>query len=79
MHGRVDAPVVGVAVGAVAAICCAGLPAIAGVLGGITIAAALGVASGVLAIAAAAGASLLLVRARRRRSRRRTPRPSSDQ
>ena len=75
MDRRSDAPVLGVAVGAIAVICCAGLPAIAGVLGGITTAAALGVASGVLAIVVAVSASVLLVRVRRRRNR---PEPSSD-
>ena len=79
MHRHADAPLLGAAVGAVAVICCAGLPAVAGVLGGITIAAALGVAGGVLAIAVAVSASVLLVRVRRGRTSRDAPRPSSDQ
>ena len=79
MHRHADAPWLGAAAGVIAVICCAGLPAIAGVLGGITIAAVLGVAGGVLAIAVAVSASVLLVRVGRRRTCRDAPRPSSDQ
>ena len=46
--------------------CCAGLPAIAAVNGGITIAAVLGVAGGVLAAAALVAVIVFVVRARRR-------------
>lgn len=79
MRGHANAPLLGVAAGAFGVICCAGLPAIAGVLGGITVAAALGVAGGVLAVVVAVSASVLLVRVRRRRSRRDAPGPRLDQ
>ncbi len=73
MRGRTDVPLVGVAAGALAVVCCAGLPAIGALLGGITIAGVLGVAGGVLVIAAAVGGSALLMRARRRRNSCRPP------
>ncbi|HET6867495.1 MAG TPA: hypothetical protein VFH80_16360 [Solirubrobacteraceae bacterium] len=72
MRGRSDAPSLAVAVSAAAVICCASLPTIAGVLGGITIAGALRVVGGSLAIAIAVSGSVLLVRVRRRRGRRHT-------
>lgn len=68
MSGRATGPALGVAAGAIAVICCAGLPAIGALLGGITIAAVIGVAGGVLALAAVGGGAILLVRARRRHS-----------
>lgn len=54
----------GVAVGAAAVICCAGRLAITGVLRGLALSAALGVAGGILAIAAAAGGAVVLIRTR---------------
>ena len=54
---------VGVAAAAVA--CCAGLPALAAVLGGLSLAAILDAGAGLLALAGLAGASALIVRARR--------------
>ena len=68
MSNRASGPALGVAAGALAVICCAGLPAIGALLGGITIAAVIGVAGGVLALAALCGGAIVLVRARRRRS-----------
>ena len=54
--------------GALVVVCCAALPLVAGVLGGVAIGAYLGVGAGVLALAVLA--ALVLVRARRRRTRR---------
>jgi hypothetical protein len=56
-----------IAAGAFAVACCAGLPAIVALIGGITIAAVVGVAGGALALAAVTGGAALLVHARRRR------------
>jgi hypothetical protein len=56
-----------VAAGAFAVICCAGLPAIGGLIGGITIAGVIAVAGGVLALAALGGGAAVLVHARHRR------------
>lgn len=68
MSGRASGPALGVAAGALAVICCAGLSAIGALVGGITIAAVIGVAGGVLALAALGGGAILLLRARRRHS-----------
>ena len=57
-----------VAVAAVAIVCCVGLPVLAGVLAGLTLAAVLGVGGGLIALIAAISASVILLRARRRRS-----------
>jgi hypothetical protein len=59
-------PVAVVAVVGVA--CCAGLPAIVGLVGALTVGAVLGVAGGVLLGAALLGAAVLGVRTHRRRS-----------
>jgi hypothetical protein len=67
MRGRVDGPLLGLAAGAFAVVCCAGLPAIGALMGGITIAGLIGVGAGVLALAALLGAAALEARARRRR------------
>jgi hypothetical protein len=67
MHGRASGPALGVAAGALAVICCAGLPAIGALIGGVTIAGVVGVAGGVLALAALGGGAIVLLRARRRR------------
>lgn len=67
MDGRASGPALGVAAAAFAVICCAGLPAIGALIGGITIAAVIGVAGGVLALAALGGGAIVLVSARRRR------------
>jgi hypothetical protein len=59
-------PLVG-AVGALTAVgCCAGLPAIGAILGGLTVAAVVGIAGGVLVVAALLSGALAC-RARRRR------------
>lgn len=50
--------------GALVVVCCAALPLVAGVLGGVAIGAILGVGAGVLALAVLA--TLVLLRARRR-------------
>lgn len=68
MDGREPGPALGVvAAGALVVACCAGLPAISALIGGITIAGVIGVAGGVLALSALGGGAVLLVRARRRR------------
>jgi hypothetical protein len=56
------------AIAVVGIACCAGLPVIAAVLGGVTLAAVLGVAGGLLAVAALVAAALFALRARRRRA-----------
>ncbi len=68
MRRRADAPLLGIAAATVAVVCCAGLPAIAALLGGITFAAVLGVAGVVVASAALVGGALLMIRAPRRRA-----------
>jgi hypothetical protein len=67
MNGRASGPALGLAAGAFAVVCCAGLPAIGTLIGGITIAGVVGVVGGVLALAALVGGAILLVRARHRR------------
>jgi hypothetical protein len=52
----------------VAVACCAGIPAIAEALGGITAAAVLGVVAGLIATVALGVLALLFVRGRRRRA-----------
>jgi hypothetical protein len=65
MRGRASGPALGAAA-AVAVICCAGLPAIGALIGGVTIAGVVGVAGGVLALAALGSGAIVLVRVRRR-------------
>jgi hypothetical protein len=60
--------VAAVALAVIGVACCAGLPAIAAVLGGITVAAVLGVAGGILAVAGLVAAVVFVVRLRRRRA-----------
>jgi hypothetical protein len=69
MPGPKDAhaPLVAVAVAAVAIVCCAALPALAGAFAGLALATVLGVGGGVIALIAAVSATVVL-RARRRRS-----------
>jgi biotin transporter BioY len=58
-----------VAVAAFAIVCCAGLPVLAGTIGGLTLAALLGAGAGLIAcIVVVAGVILLLRERRRRRS-----------
>jgi hypothetical protein len=59
-------PLLGAAGALIAVACCAGLPLIATVLGGLTLAAAIGVGGVALALAAALAGALLLLRTRRR-------------
>jgi hypothetical protein len=59
-------PLGGFGVAAVAVACCAGLPALAGVLGGISVALLLGLGGGTLVVGVAAGAAIF-VRGRCRR------------
>jgi hypothetical protein len=56
------------AVGAVAVVCCAGLPALAVVFAGLTLATILGVGGGLVAFIAAVAGTVAIVRACRRRS-----------
>jgi hypothetical protein len=60
-------PLLGAAGALIAVACCAGLPAIGAVLGGLTVAAVIGIAGGVLVAAATLAAGALLWQARRRR------------
>jgi ABC-type Co2+ transport system permease subunit len=53
---------------AFAVFCCAGLPLVVGLLGGLTLAGVLGVSAGVLIAAAALAAAVVVVRGRRRRA-----------
>jgi hypothetical protein len=64
------------ALGVVAVVCCAGLPALAVVFAGLTLATILGVGSGLVALIAAVAGTVLILRARRRRSCPPTQRPS---
>jgi biotin transporter BioY len=57
-----------VAVAAFAIACCAGLPVLAGTIGGLTLATILGAGAGLIAFIAAVAGAVLLLRARRRRS-----------
>ena len=58
----------GLPVAAVAVACCAGLPVIATLLGGLALGAVLGIAGGVLVAAALLAGAVLVFRRRRRRS-----------
>jgi hypothetical protein len=51
----------------IAVACCAGLPVIGAVVGGVTGAAVIGIAGGVLAVVAVLAGAVLAFRARRRR------------
>jgi predicted PurR-regulated permease PerM len=55
------------AVAVAAVVCCAGLPALATLLGGLALGAVLGIAGSLLAIAALGVCGLLVLRTRRRR------------
>jgi hypothetical protein len=57
-----------VAVAALVIACCAGLPALAAVFAGLTLATVLGVGGGLLALLALVAVMVLMLRARRRRS-----------
>jgi len=70
MDGRASGPALGVAAGLFAVVCCAALPAVGSLIGGIAIARVIGVGAAVLAIAAVLGATALVLRARRRRGSR---------
>ncbi len=70
MRRAADGPLIGIAAGVFAVVCCAGLPATGALIGWISIVAVLGIAGGVVAFAAAAGAAVLLLRVRRRRVQR---------
>jgi hypothetical protein len=57
-----------VAVAAVAVVCCAGLPVLAGVFGALTLAAILGIGGVLIGLLAVVGVAVLILRGRRRRS-----------
>lgn len=57
-----------VAVAALAIVCCAGLPVLAGVFAGLTLAVILGVGGGLIALIAVLAGTVFILRARRRRS-----------
>jgi hypothetical protein len=63
-HGTTGVLAVGVA--AFAVFCCAGLPLVVSLVGGLTLAGVLGVSAGVLIATAAAATVVFIVRARRR-------------
>jgi hypothetical protein len=63
------------AVGAVAVLCCAGLPALAALFAGLTLATILGVGGGLVALIVAVAGTVAIPRARRRRSCPRTQTP----
>jgi hypothetical protein len=67
MSARPSGPALGIGAAALAVICCAGLPAIGALVGSITLAALLGVAGGVVVLAAVLVGAVVLVRSRRRR------------
>ena len=71
--GTVLAPL---AIGGIAIVCCAGLPAIAAAFAGLTLATILGIGGGLVAVIAAAAGTGMMLRARRRRSCPPTHRPS---
>jgi hypothetical protein len=75
MSRRASGPALGVAAGALAVVCCAGLPAIATLIGGFTIAWVLRVAIGTLALTAGLGGIALVGRAHHRRNTCRPPGP----
>lgn len=57
-----------VGVAALAVVCCAGLPLVIGLFGGLTLAGVLGVGTGFLAAAAVVAVAFVFARARRRRA-----------
>jgi hypothetical protein len=57
-----------VAVAVLAIVCCAGLPVLAGVFAGLTLATILGFGGGLIALIAVLAGTVLVLRARRRRS-----------
>jgi hypothetical protein len=63
--GTLFAPI---AVATLAIVCCAGLPVLAGVFAGLTLALILGVGGGLITLIAALAGATLILRARRRRS-----------
>lgn len=66
--GRTDSVWVVAAAGAlVAVVCCAGLPLLGTVLGGLTLAAVVGVAAGIVVLAGVLAVALIVLRMRRRR------------
>jgi len=70
-------PVIGVGVGVVAVVCCAG-PAIATLIAAISTGAVLGVGGAILAVAAVACVAAFRFGARRRRAVRQTPTPETS-
>jgi membrane protein implicated in regulation of membrane protease activity len=65
-HGTTGVLAVGAA--AFAVFCCAGLPLVASLVGGLTLAGVLGVSAGVLIAAAAVATAVVALRVRRRRA-----------
>jgi hypothetical protein len=57
-----------VALATLAIVCCAGLPVLAGVFAGLTLAVILGVGGGLITLVAVLAGATLILRARRRRS-----------
>lgn len=67
--GRFDSiPLLGAGGAIIAVACCAGLPLLGSIFGGLTTAVAIGVASGGVLVAAAIAIAVLAVRAGRRRN-----------
>ncbi len=68
-EGSQNSPKMGLAalgIGAFAVVCCAGIPLVAGVLGGVALGSVLGVGAGVLAVVVVI--ALVVARARRQRA-----------
>jgi hypothetical protein len=65
-RGSDSIPLVGVAGGLLAVACCAGVPLVAMIVGGLTVAAVIGFASGLLLAAAGLVLAVLAFRTRRR-------------
>jgi membrane protein implicated in regulation of membrane protease activity len=61
-------PLFGAAGALLAVACCAGLPALAAIVGGLTVAAVIGISTGALLAAAVVALAVLIWRARRRRA-----------
>jgi membrane protein implicated in regulation of membrane protease activity len=61
-------PLLGAAGALLAVACCAGLPALAAIVGGLTVAAVIGISTGALLAALVASLAVLIWRGRRRRA-----------
>lgn len=67
-RGGATGMVAGIGLAAFAVLCCAGLPLVGGLIGGLTLAGVLGIGAGVLIAAATVCVAVVVVRARRERA-----------